>query len=182
MGRLHPLFRNWRFSELAAFRSGFPFSVYASSLGQPPNTPSGAIENSRANLIEPNAAYLAQPTAGGEILLNIAAFSAPAAGKNGTSGRNEFRGPGLITADISLSRAFPLRCLGESGTVVVRADAFNFLNHANLGSPNTQWIAGSQTFGQAMFGLQGDAPAAFPAATPLNENPRQVQILMRLRW
>jgi hypothetical protein len=183
MGRVHALFRNWRFSELAAFRSGFPFSVYASSLGQPPNTPSGAIENSRANLIEPNAAHLAQPTAGGEILLNIAAFSAPAAGKNGTSGRNEFRGPGLITADISLSRAFPLRCLGESGTVVLRADAFNFLNHANLGNPNTQWTAaGSPTFGQAVYGLQGDAPAAFPAATPLNESPRQVQILMRLQW
>jgi hypothetical protein len=43
-----PVFRNWRFAQIAAFRTGFPYSVL-SRLGVIPG--SGVIANGRADLL-----------------------------------------------------------------------------------------------------------------------------------
>ncbi len=173
------LFRDWKFSQLAAFRSGFPYSVRGTSQL---NSDTGiATFNNRANLIDPRAAVLPSRVAvpGGERLLNVAAFSDPPAGVIGTLGRNSFRGPGLFNIDLSLARSFPLKWLGEAGRLTFRADAFNFLNHANLNNPATQ--INSSDFGDATYGRQGQA-SGFPAVSPLNETARQVQLLLRVEF
>src|SRR5262249_30535623 len=120
--------RNWRFSELAAFRSGFPYSVVAASLAVPGRW---GILNQRAALIGA-ASHPHTTQTGGRQLLDPANFGIPAAGQIGNTGRNAFRGPGLYNLDVSLARSFPVKYLGESGRLTVRVDAFNFLNHANL--------------------------------------------------
>jgi hypothetical protein len=173
------LFRDWQFSQLAAFRSGFPYSV-REPIGFDFNNPV-ILYNGRADVIDPKNAVLATPSSvpGGELLLNAAAFAQSTNGLQGNTGRNAFRGPGLYNVDISLSRSFPLRWLGESGRLTVRADAYNFLNHSNLNNP--QPFINRPDFGVAQFGRQGVA-FGFPAVSPLNETARQVQLILRLQF
>jgi hypothetical protein len=168
------LFRDWIVSGLAAFRSGFPFTVLGTSTaieGQ------GEILNNRPNLTGPSP-ELSQsvPFAGGERLLNRAAFSAAAASTLGNLGRNTFIGPGFYNLDLSLARSFRLR---ESTRVTLRASAFNILNHANLNNPDSS--LNSTTFGIATFGRQG-VQSGFPAAAPLNETPRQMQLSLKIEF
>jgi hypothetical protein len=161
----------WRISELAAFRSGFPYTVLAPSIG-------GDIVNQRADLVS-MAANPDTAAPGGRQLLNPANFAIPPAGQLGNTGRNAFRGPGLYNIDLSLSRSFPVKYLGESGRLTVRADAFNFLNHANLNNPDA--LLTSPTFGLAAFG-RTERASGFPAVTPLNETARQLQLILRLTF
>jgi hypothetical protein len=173
------LFRDWQFSQLAAFRSGFPYSVRA-PIGFDFDNPA-ILYNGRADVIDPKHAALPKPVSvpGGERLLNRAAFAQSPDGVQGNTGRNAFRGPGLYNIDISLSRSFPLRWLGEAGRLSFRADAFNFLNHSNLNNP--QPFINQTDFGVARFGRQGLA-SGFPAVSPLNETARQVQLILRLEF
>jgi len=167
------LLRNWRFSQLAAFRTGFPYSVLA---------PSGlVIFNNRADVVSTAQTPAGSNTsvAGGRQLLNAGAFRQPPPDQLGNSGRNAFRGPGLFNVDISLSRSFPLRWLGESGRITFRVEAFNFLNHANLNNPDS--FLGSETFGAALYGRRG-REAGFPALKPFNETPRQIQAILRIEF
>jgi len=109
--------------------------------------------------------------------LNPAAFGPAAPSTLGDSGRNAFIGPGFYSFDLSLARAFPFPWLGEAGQIRLRADAYNVLNHANLGNPNAQ--LNDPNFGVATFGRQG-YPSGFPAVAPLNETPRQLQVSLRI--
>jgi hypothetical protein len=178
------LFRDWTVSELAAFRSGFPYSV-----GGPTNQVAGLAYalNNRANIINPSQVFLPNSPAvpGGERLLNFADFTAAAAGALGNGGRNAFIGPGFYNVDLSVARSFGLRWLGEAGRLTLRADAFNVLNHANLGNPFAQFDPTNdpqQTpFGIATFGRQGQQ-SGFPAVSPLNETPRQIQLSVKVTF
>ncbi len=176
------LFRNWTVAELAAFRSGFPFTV-----GGPTNKVDGKsyVLNNRANIIDPNQVFLSNPPVipGGNRLLNFADFAPAPAGELGNGGRNAFGGPGFYNVDLSVARSFGIRWLGEGGRLTFRADAFNVLNHANLGNPFSQFDPtndpATTPFGTATFGRQG-AQSGFPAVSPLNETPRQIQLSVRL--
>ena len=175
------LTRGWQFSYMAAFRTGFPYSVLTPTT-QAPEFGSGLIENQRANLGNPAAAFLTTPqaTTGGIVVLNSAAFSEPlSASVVGNTGRNAFRGPGLYNADVSLARVFSVPKLPEGSRLTVRADAFNVLNHANLNNPDN--LLGSPTFGVETYGRQG-APSGFPAVAPLNETARVFQLMLRLEF
>src|SRR6202042_2640635 len=88
-----------------------------------------------ANVIAP--ALVHSPTApnpaGGKTLLNAAAFATtPGPPTGGNVGRNAFTGPGLMSADLSLSRRF---IFTERRKLTLRADFYNALNHANLNNP-----------------------------------------------
>jgi hypothetical protein len=175
------LLRNWTVAEMAAFRSGQPYTVYGTSsviAGQ------GEILDNRANIVNANQTGFANPPAvpGGVQLLNPAAFSEPAASTLGNSGRNAFVGPGFYSLDISVARAFALPWLGESGRFRIRADAYNILNHANLGNPNALFTDPlTSQFGIASYGRQGYA-SGFPAVAPLNETPRQIQLSVHVEF
>jgi hypothetical protein len=67
-------------------------------------------------------------------LFPASAFPVPAPGTNGTLGRNTFRGPHQLTADIALMRSFAFR---EQKQLQFRLEAFNALNKVNLFLPNT---------------------------------------------
>jgi carboxypeptidase family protein/TonB-dependent receptor-like protein len=172
------LLRDWAVSALAAFRSGFPYTLLGTSNaieGQ------GEIINNRPNIINPAAAVLAQPipVAGGKQLLNAAAFAEAAPSMLGNAGRNDLIGPGFYNLDLSLARSFPVHKLGESGRLTFRASAFNVLNHANLNNPDT--LLTSPTFGVALYGRQG-VQSGFPAVSPLNEIPRQIQLSVKIEF
>jgi hypothetical protein len=173
-GWLTAISRGWRFAEMAAFRTGFPYTVRSGS--------TGALLNQRANIIDPSridapAGSAAAP--GAVAVLNPAAFQAPLEGVLGNSGRNAFRGPGLWNIDLSLSRSFAVPKLGESRRLWLRADFFNAFNHANLDNPDP--VLGSPTFGQASRGRL-DYNTGFPASVPLRETPRQIQFIVKLEF
>jgi hypothetical protein len=95
-------------------------------------------------------------------------------------GRNAFTGPGFYNLDLAVGRSFPLPWLGEGSRLNFRADAFNVLNHANLGNPDT--LLTSPTFGVATFGRQASQGNGFPTLSPLNETPRQIQLSVRIQF
>jgi hypothetical protein len=67
------------------------------------------------------------------------------AGQFGNEGRNVVRGPGIETVDLSLFKSFSIT---ESTRLQFRAEAFNLLNHANLGLPENDLQ--SPAFGQIL--------------------------------
>jgi carboxypeptidase family protein/TonB-dependent receptor-like protein len=175
------LLSGWTVGELAAFRSGFPYTVIGTTntiAGQ------GLILDNRPNIINPSETVLPNPVpvTGGELLLNPAGFAEAAPSTLGNEGRNAFTGPGFYSVDLSLAKSFPIRWLGEGGRLGIRADAFNFLNHVNLGNPDALFTSPlTSTFGIATFGRQG-VQSGFPAVSPLNETPRQIQLSVRVQF
>lgn len=176
-GWVNRALRDWRISGLSAIRSGLPYSVYAS---QQTGRMTEYIINERADLVNPANPSISQAGPGGRYLLNFAAFSDPA-GIVGNTGRNAFTGPGLFSADLSVARAFPLPFLREQARLILRADAYNALNHANLNNPDSFWIPGSTTFGLALAG-RAEIASGFPLLAPLKESARIIQIMARLEF
>jgi len=179
---LAALASGWQVGQLAAVRSGFPYTVITGTTVSPVE---GRIILNRPNLRPGAAAELTDPVPipGGMRLLNPAAFEL--SGGLGGLGRNSLPGPGRIHVDLSLAKSFPLGWLGESGRLQVRADLFNFLNHANLSQPNI--VIGNPAvpaagFGEALFGPPVGIPAGFPSVAPLSELARQVQLMVRVQF
>jgi hypothetical protein len=122
--------KDWRLSVIYQAQSGFPFTI--SVFGDTANAGTLLGENPiRAN-------YTGQPiftsgTRTADQWFNTAAFTTPAAFTFGNAGRNTVYGPGRQTLDLALQREF---AVGESIKLQIRGEAFNALNHTNLGTPN----------------------------------------------
>jgi hypothetical protein len=122
--------QNWHFSTIYQYQTGMPFTI--SVFGDTANSGTVLGENPiRAN-------YTGQPIFGpgtrtANEWFNPAAFATPAAYTYGNVGRNSVYGPGMQTMDIALARSFNLT---EHADFQFRAEAFNALNHTNLGTPN----------------------------------------------
>jgi hypothetical protein len=71
-------------------------------------------------------------------------FSVPATGTFGNSGRNILSAPGSVTVNLAVGRVFTMP--KEAGSFEFRLEAFNALNHPNLGTP-TATIGTSTTPG-----------------------------------
>ena len=80
--------------------------------------------------------------------LNPAAFTLPATGTLGNSGKSAIAGPGTWQFDMALSRTFQVR---ESQTVEFRAEAFNVTNSLRMMDPVTNFNSGA--FGQVIASL-----------------------------
>jgi hypothetical protein len=168
---------------LAAFRTGFPYSIYASTVAT-------GIINRRGNLVNQAQEFTNQPAPGfgGRLLLSPAAFADPSPSTPlGNTGRNAITGPGLYNADLSVSRSIAVRKLGEAGRIELRADFFNALNHANLGNPDSTiptpqaLAAGTSDFGVALYGRKPEQ-SGFPGLIPLTETAREIQLMVRVKW
>jgi hypothetical protein len=129
-GFAHKVTKDWRLSAIYQAQSGFPFTI--SVFGDTANAGTLLGENPiRAN-------YTGEPVFGpgtrtADRWFNTAAFTTPAAFTFGNVGRNTVYGPGRQTLDLALQREFAMT---ETVKLQVRAEAFNALNHSNLGTPN----------------------------------------------
>jgi hypothetical protein len=88
--------------------------------------------------------------------LNRSAFAQPAPGTLGDHRSNSIEGPGYWTIDVALSRFVNF---AASQRVEIRLEAFNLLNHLNLGSPQTNFNS-----------------AAFGRITAITGAPRVMQV------
>jgi hypothetical protein len=129
-GLIHGLTKGWRLSAIYQAQSGFPFTI--SVFGDTANAGTLLGENPI------RASYTGQPifpsgTRTADHWFNTAAFVAPAAFTFGNGGRNTIYGPGRQTLDLALQREFTVT---ERIKLQLRGEAFNTLNHTNLGTPN----------------------------------------------
>lgn len=130
------LIEDWQFNGVVAAFSGTPFTVTASgtSLNTPANTQT-------ADLV---GTFTTPGTIGASgVWFDPAAFAQPTGVRFGTTGRNQFRGPGGATLDFSVFRAF---AMGGQRRLEARVEAGNVLNHVVYGGPNSSLQAG--TFGR----------------------------------
>jgi hypothetical protein len=122
--------KDWRLSAIYQAQSGFPFTI--SVFGDTANAGTLLGENPiRANYTGQEVFDANSRTA--DRWFNTAAFSTPAAFTFGNVGRNTVYGPGRQTLDLALQREFAMT---ETVKLQFRAEAFNALNHTNLGTPN----------------------------------------------
>jgi hypothetical protein len=127
---INKLTKDWHLSAIYQLQSGFPFTI--SVFGDTANAGTLLGENPiRANYT--GAPVFGPGTRTADHWFNPAAFTTPAAFTFGNVGRNTVYGPGRQTLDLALQREFSVT---EQVKFQVRAEAFNALNHANLGTPN----------------------------------------------
>jgi len=151
--------KDWRFSAILQLQSGFPFTI--SVFGDTANAGTLLGENPiRANYT--GQQIFGPGTRTAESWFNPAAFSTPPAFTFGNVGRNSIYGPGRQTLDLALQREFSIT---ESVKFQIRAEAFNALNHINLGTPNR--FVNTPQFGTIT-----------EASTP----PREIQLGARLSF
>jgi len=121
---------NWHLSTLYQVQSGMPFTI--SVFGDTANSGTVLGENPiRANVT--GQPVFGPGTRTADKWFNPAAFAAPPAFTFGDAGRNSVYGPHLQSLDFALERSFNLT---ERAKLQFRAEAFNALNKANLGTPN----------------------------------------------
>ena len=134
------LFKDWTFATMISAGSGLPLNpIYVAAVRGTGVTGS----------IRPQYTGAPAYAAPEGFFLNPSAYAAPPPGQWGNAGRNSITGPGLFTLDASMGRAFPFR---DHGSIDLRFDATNALNHVTFPSWNT-------TVTSAQFGLPNPANA-----------------------
>ena len=136
---------DWQVNGVLAVFSGTPFTVTAS--GTSLNTPA----NSQTADLVGDFKKLGNIGAAGT-WFDPAAFGQPTGVRFGTTGRNQFRGPGGYNLDFSLFRSFPI---GGTRRLEARVEAGNVLNHSVYNNPNGSRTSG--TFGR-ITGINGSYP------------------------
>jgi hypothetical protein len=127
----------WQINGIFSAYSGLPLDIRVSNASL--NTPGN--NNNRPDLT--GTPTILGGIGPGKKWFDVTAFSQPAPGKFGTTGRNILNGPKLINADLSLFRKFRIteRTGGE-----FRAEAFNFANSPHFDRPNS--TLGGTGFGE----------------------------------
>jgi hypothetical protein len=126
-----PLLSGWSLSGTFFYRTGLPYTVIDSAdtalLG------SGFYGGSLfANYLGGSQPACSSPNNSCLVATDLS----PATGGFGTQRRNQFRGPGFFTTDLSILKSTTIRGRGEEGQqLVVGVNFFNVLNHPNFDQP-----------------------------------------------
>jgi hypothetical protein len=160
------LLGNWQLAPLIRATSGAPLTVNS---GKDNSLTAMNPITDRPNVLLPNAVYNTNIGPGLQ-WLNPAAFAANPTGTYGDLGRDSLRGPGTFNFDASLSRLFTLN---ERFTLQARAEAFNIINHTNLGFGTS----GAGTIGASM-NITSSTFGALTAAA----DPRILQFALKLQF
>jgi hypothetical protein len=166
------VFGGWQVSGITTLQSGAPFTVFASAV----------TDFSGFNLLNdrPDVARsgrLPQNHSDPDKAFDTTFFGATPTGRAGTSGRNQYYGPGLRNFDLAVAKSFPFT---EQLRLQFRADFFNLFNHTNFSNPvnnmsNANFGKITQTVGSAT------ATAVGTTAGPLG-GPRLIQLSLRLQF
>ncbi len=176
-------FGGWTVSGITSVQTGQPFTVYNTSADfsgfnqgadRPDVFASGPLTTNYSN---PDTAfdisYFGCSKATGSLVCPT-----PPTGRVGTSGRNQYYGPGLLNYDFTALKNFAI--WGDRTRLTMRADFFNLFNHTNFANP----VHGmsSASFGQ-ITGTVGSATATSVGTTAgAFGGPRQIQLALRLTF
>ncbi len=127
------LLGGWQLNNIAAIRSGVPFTVRLGFNRSGNLNTTGFAANERPNL---KVGASTNPVLGGpDRYFDVTAFELPTVNTRGTLGRNTLIGPGLVNIDLSLGKSLSL---GEQRALQFRAEVFNLANHPNFAVPSGQ--------------------------------------------
>lgn len=170
--------KGWGLDWVVRSRSALPLNVLT---GYDPIQVNSTSYVLRPDVVAGEPFWMEDPGAPGGRILNRAAFRTPSINRQGTLGRNALRGFAFSQLDLSLRRTLQL---GETRSLELRADAFNALNRANLGDP--QSILRSPQFGESLNMLNSSLGTGGPAngLMPIFQigGPRSLQLSVRLRF
>jgi outer membrane receptor protein involved in Fe transport len=127
ISRWRPLLRGWELSGILTFQDGTPLNpVYFGTDIANSGTPN------RPNVVAGQKVSLPASQRSTDRYFNTDAFSTPQPYTFGNAGRNTIPGPGNQVVDLALHRRFQIR---ETLSTQLRLEAFNSLNHPNVGIP-----------------------------------------------
>jgi hypothetical protein len=111
--------------------------------------------------------------------LNVKAFSVPANGTWGDGGRDLVRAPGHWQMDVALEKRMAVT---ERLAFTFRAEAFNFLNVAQLGNPVVSLLSKAGSNGQLVLvpGNFGLINGAFSTTPTGSRTPREIELSLLL--
>ncbi|MGH9556250.1 MAG: hypothetical protein ACRD2Y_10550, partial [Terriglobales bacterium] len=168
---------NWQISGIFVAQSGQPFTIFAGPVLNEvtqrvdvtgpvtiTNDPDGAIDTSSLSL----AGKRASCGTGGVGVNDIRYLVAPGVACTGSSGRNQFTGPGFAAFNLAIQKGFPI--FGEGRMLSLRAELYNLTDRANFYNP----ISTLSTDGVSQFADFGKIKSAHEA--------RQVQFAVRFTW
>jgi hypothetical protein len=127
------LVKGWQLNNITAIHSGTPFTARLGFNRSGNLNTTSFSANERPNL---KAGASSNPVLGGpDRYFDVNAFELPPVNTRGTLGRNTLIGPGLVNVDASIGKSF---ALGESRSLLFRAEVFNLPNHPNFAVPSGQ--------------------------------------------
>ena len=129
----------WRTSAIVSALSGLPFTITSTSA-----TPGTTQTANQTGPYQVTHSHVGGNTTSYPTWFNTANFAVATTGVVGNTQRNQFRGPGYFSDNLSLFKTFPL--YHERVNLETRADAFNLSNTPAFGLPGA--TLGSSTFGQ----------------------------------
>ena len=171
------VFGGWQISGTTTIQSGTPFTVFNSS-----NDFSGFNQfNDRPDVI--GTGHLQQNNSNPDAAFDKTFFSSlttsPHPGRLGTSGRNQYYGPGLQNWNFATSKLFPLGT--ERVHLRFRAEFFNLFNHTNFSNPVSS--QSSTNFGKIISTLgSATATAVGTTAGVVGGGPRIIQGSLRIEF
>jgi len=168
------VFGNWQISGITTIQGGTPFTVFNSS-----NDFSGFNQgNDRPDVV--GTGPLHQDNKNPDAAFDKTYFSAtPPTGRVGSSGRNQYYGPGLTNFNFAVSKNFPLGT--EKVHLQFRADFFNLFNHTNFSNPVSSQSSGN--FGKITSTVgSGTATAVGTTAGVVGGGPRVIQGALRIEF
>jgi hypothetical protein len=170
--------KGWGLDTVVRSRSGFPINVVT---GVDPIQLGLTSYVLRPNLVPGEPLWIEDPNAPGGRVLNRKAFRVPDLQQQGDLARNVVRGFGFSQVDLAIRKQFRIT---ERASMQFRVEAFNALNRANLGDP--QSVLSSPQFGQSLsmlntaLGSGGPANGLMPAFQI--GGPRSMQVSLRFRF
>jgi len=179
------VFQGWQISGITTLQTGAPFTVIT---GGPDssgfNSGQGAAGTNADRPDVTGSGPLPQDNRNPDAAFDKTYFKAAPAGRAGTSGRNQYYGPGVQNYDFAAAKSFPLFAkFGEQTRLQIRADFFNLFNHTNFANPvrdmsNANFGRITQTLGTS---VQSGAGAGGISGGPLG-GPRLIQLALRLQF
>jgi hypothetical protein len=167
-GLLKAVFGGWQLAGITELWSGPPISRVVNG------TTNGSRRGIRVNQVADPRANIPADVAGGVYWFNPAAFTSPADGTLGNTGRAIFRLPGVNQWDITLSKNwYPRKAL----RLQLRADFINAFNHTEL-DPNAIQNVCAARVSDPTCAVTGSSFGQITAT----RSPREIQLGLRLTW
>jgi hypothetical protein len=136
VGRFIRLTRDWTFSGMTRFATGFPVTLYDNS----DNSLLGTLGNGVNNYLLdtprclPGSLRINNNGRNGRPAFNTALFPEENIGQLGNAKRRIFYGPGIDNFDMTLQKSVHF---AETKSIEFRAEAFNAFNHAQFYGPSS---------------------------------------------
>ena len=180
------VFGGWQISGITTLQTGLPFTVLIGGTADSSGFNSGQGASAGTNADRPDVTRsgpLPQDNGNPDAAFDKTYFKTATPGRPGTSGRNQYYGPGVQNYDFSAAKSFPLFAkLGEQTRLQFCADFFNLFNHTNFANPvrgltNAAFGQIRQTLGTAVAGSGNGALSGGPMG-----GPRLIQLSLRLQF